>query len=51
MFENLSFKAKIPRDIIDELLAFFWLIYLIAKHKLEALENLNLSTKILAILI
>lgn len=51
MFENLGVQNDLPLNVNHELLAMFWIIFLTAKYNLSALEDLNLSTKILAVII
>ena len=54
IFEHLAarnHKECVPAVIKEDLLAFFWIIFLLLKHSLEALEDISLSTKILVVLL
>lgn len=37
IFETLSYKNKIPFKVNHDLLAFFWIVFLLAKINLQAL--------------
>lgn len=51
IFEELSKRVKVVKNIATNLLSFFWIVYLLIKAKIKAVDDIEESTKILIIMI